>query len=67
MLHNCKRIYALASWTVRKDGPGWFVRRTDHDREEWRGPYTSETSACLVIARFLRKEFLKRDSAQLPV
>jgi len=60
MLDNRQRIYALASWTVRSNGKGWFVRKTDSSGE-WRGPYSSETSACLVIARHLKNELIKRD------
>ncbi len=64
MHDNRKRIYSLASWTVRKNGAGWFIRKTD-SADEWRGPYTSETSACLMIARQLRKELAKRDGLAL--
>jgi hypothetical protein len=60
MLDNRRRIYALQSWTVEKKARGWYIRRTDHD-EPWRGPYTSEISACLTIARFLKRELIKRD------
>jgi hypothetical protein len=55
----CKSIYALQSWTAEKRGEGWFIRRTDYD-EPWRGPYSSATSACLTIARFLKNELIKR-------
>jgi hypothetical protein len=60
MLDNRKRIYALQSWTVEKRATGWFIRRTDHD-ESWRGPYSSAMSACLTIARHLKRELIKRD------
>jgi hypothetical protein len=60
MLDNPKRMYALQSWTVEKRAKGWFIRRTDHD-ESWRGPYSSATSACLTIARQLKRELIKRD------
>lgn len=61
MLDAPRRIYVLASWTVERKARGWYIRRTDRD-EPWRGPYSSETSACLTIARFLRKELVKRDA-----
>ena len=60
MQSNCKRIYALASWTIECRPRGWYMRRTDHE-EPWRGPYSSEASVCLMIARHLRKEVLARD------
>jgi hypothetical protein len=60
MLDNRKRMYALQSWTVEKKAKGWFIRRTDHD-ESSRGPYSSATSACLTIARQLKRELIKRD------
>ena len=64
MLDNRNRIYALASWTVKSNGKGWFVRKTD-SAEEWRGPYRNETSVCLIIARQLKKELIKRDGFSL--
>lgn len=64
MLSNRKRIYALASWTVERKAKGWYFRRTDHD-EPWRGPYATETSVCLMVARQLKRELLKRDG--LPI
>ena len=60
MLDNRQRVYALASWTVKSNGKGWFVRKTDSS-DAWRGPYRSEASACLVIAWHLKKELIKRD------
>jgi hypothetical protein len=64
MLDNRNRVYALASWTVKSNGKGWFVRKTD-SADQWRGPYRSETSACLVIARLLKKELIRRDGLSL--
>ena len=60
MLDNRPRVYALASYTVKKRPSGWFFRKTDSD-DEWRGPYTSETSVCLMLARQLKREAIKRD------
>ncbi len=57
-----KRTYALASWTVQKTGKGWFVRKTDSTGDR-RGPYSTKTSACLTIARQLRKELTRRDGS----
>ena len=66
MLDNRNRVYALASWTVKSNGQGWFIRKTDTS-SEWRGPYRNETSACLTIARQLKKELIKRDCPHLPL
>jgi hypothetical protein len=60
MLDNHRRIYVLAQWTVEKKARGWYIRRTNYD-DEWKGPYRSEISACLTIARQLKKELTKRD------
>lgn len=57
--HPHPPIFALQSWTVKRRTRGWYVRRTDHD-EKWRGPYRSEISASLVIARQLAREIRKR-------
>ena len=65
MLENRKRIYALSGYTVERKQKGWYFRRTDHDNDEWRGPYSSETSACLTIARRLKNELIKRDDLSL--
>ena len=66
MLDNRNRIYALSSWTVKSNGKGWFIRKT-YTEDAWRGPYSSESSACLIIARELRKELIKRDGLSLAV
>jgi hypothetical protein len=50
-------IYALQSWTVQKTAKCWFIKRTDHD-ESWLGQYSSATSACLRIARQLKRELI---------
>ncbi len=60
MLDNRKRTYALGSFTVEKRTRGWFFRNTYAD-DDWRGPYSSETSVCLMIARQLNRELVKRD------
>ena len=59
-MQNDKRIYALDSWTIEKKARGWFICRT-YGPEICLGPYRSETSACLMIARQLRKELARRD------
>jgi len=61
MLDNRSRIYALASWTVERKRRGWSIKRTD-STDEWRGPYRTEMSACLAIARCLHRELIRRDA-----
>lgn len=55
----------LTAWSVRRRNGGWYVARPtsrfDKSRTEWRGPYSSATSATLTIARELRKEIERRD------
>ncbi len=64
MLQNVKRRYALADYTVENNGGKWYYWRTARfgDKEERKGPYSSLTSATLMIARQLRKEAEKRDN-----
>lgn len=60
MLDNRKRIYALGTYTVEKKPKGWYFRNTYGDGP-WHGPYSSEASVCLMIARQLKRELVKRD------
>lgn len=60
MLDNRPRVYALASYTVKKRPSGWFFKKTDSEAE-WKGPYSSEASVCLMLARQLKREVIKRD------
>lgn len=55
------RVYALDSWTIEKKARGWFISRTYGSGVKL-GPYRSEASACLMIARQLRKELARRDA-----
>ena len=61
---NARRIYALADYTVERTGKGWFYGRTSRfgDMHATRGPYSSERSVALMIARELLKEINKRDA-----
>ena len=61
MLDNRQRIYALDNWTVEKKRRGWFIKRT-YSSDGWRGPYRTEMSACLMIARHMRREIARRDA-----
>jgi hypothetical protein len=60
MLQNVKRTYALQGYTVENRPRGWFYKQTYQD-DDWHGPYSSENSVCLMIARALRKELVRRD------
>jgi len=57
---NRRRVYALQGYTIQYRVRGWYYRRTDHD-EAWRGPYGSETSVCLMVAKQLKNELSRRD------
>jgi hypothetical protein len=56
MLANTKRVYALANFTVELRPKGWYFWR------DTKGPYSSEASVTLMIARQLRREIVKRDA-----
>ena len=60
-------VYALASWTVEKRARGWYYTRTAnrHSKDEWRGPYCSEVSVVMMIARELRREIKIRYERQV--
>jgi hypothetical protein len=62
MLQHTKQIYALSMWTVEKRSPGWYFSKSAYhgDKHNWRGPYSSEASVTLMIARELLKEIRGR-------
>ena len=62
MLTNAKRTYALKEFTVEKKAKGWYFRPTYGSDDEWRGPYSSQASVTLMIARQLKREIVKRDA-----
>ena len=61
---NGRRIFALADYTVERTSKGWYFGRTSRfgDIHAMRGPYSSERSVALMIARELLKEIEKRDA-----
>ena len=61
---NGRRVYALADYTVERTSKGWFFGRTSRfgDQYTMKGPYSTERSVALMIARELIKEIVKRDS-----
>lgn len=65
---NGKRVYMLAEYTVEHKQNGWYFGRTARyaDKEERKGPYRSVASVTLVIARQLKREIVKRDTAHTP-
>jgi hypothetical protein len=62
-------IYALADWTVEKREKGWYYTRSAnrHSSSVWRGPYCSEASVAMMIARQLRREIAERYRCRLNV
>jgi hypothetical protein len=62
MLVSATYIYALDMWTIEKRANGWYFSQSAYhgDKHEWHGPYSSEMSVTLMIARELRKEIGKR-------
>ena len=61
---NVRRIYALSDYTVKRTGKGWYFGRTSRfgDLHGLKGPYSSERSVALMIARELIKEIVQRDT-----
>jgi hypothetical protein len=60
-------IYALCDFTVEKRAGGWYFARsrTRHSKDGWRGPYRSEASVAMMIARQLRREITERYQHQV--
>jgi hypothetical protein len=60
-------FYALAGWTVEKRAKGWYFSRTAtrHSKDDWQGPYCSEASVAMMIARQLRREIIERYERQM--
>jgi hypothetical protein len=59
-------ISALADWTVKKRANGWYFSRSRnrHNASDWKGPYSSEASVAMMIARQLHHEIVERYERQ---
>ncbi len=59
-------IYALTDWTVEKRTTEWYFSRSAnrHNKDDWQGPYSSEASVAMMIARQLRREIIERYEGQ---
>ena len=59
-------MYALTGWTVEKRAKGWYFAPwfNRHNNGDWRGPYRSEASVAMMIARQLRREITDRYQRQ---
>ena len=55
-------VCALQGFTVERRARGWYFAKTymHGDKPEWKGPYRSEASVTLMIARELRREIKRR-------
>jgi hypothetical protein len=60
-------VYALTDWTVEKRERGWYFARSAnrHSNGDWRGPYRSEASVAMMIARQLCREIAERYQRQV--
>jgi hypothetical protein len=60
-------MYALTGRTVEKRGQGWYFAESAkrHRNGDWRGPYRSEASVAMMIARQLRREIAERYQHQV--
>lgn len=61
-----RRVYALRGYTVELRARGWYLWDT-YSPGDVKGPYSSTTSVCLMVARQLLRELKRRDAPhQLP-
>jgi hypothetical protein len=62
MLDTAKNVYMLSTWSIEKRKNGWFIYRTPFfdDAHHPKGPYSTIMSACLMIARELAREAVRR-------
>jgi hypothetical protein len=63
MLDRTKQVYSLSTWSIEKRKKGWYAYKTPFFRDpatDEKGPYSSIMSACLMIARELAREAVKR-------
>lgn len=60
---NARRVYVLGTYTVERRQRGWYFWNTyNQDKKDAKGPYTTPTSVCLMVARALVREVNKRDA-----
>ena len=62
MLDRTRQVIALPAWSIEKRGRYWHIVKPSFFKESGihKGPYSSITSACLMIARELAREAVKR-------
>lgn len=62
MLDRTKKVIPLSTWSLERRGPYWHITKpaffTDPAAEK--GPYSSIMSACLMIARELAREAVRK-------
>jgi hypothetical protein len=60
-------MYALTGWTVEKRDKVWYFAQSAkrHRNGDWQGPYRSEASVAMMIARQLRREITQRYERQV--
>ena len=57
-----RQLLTVTDWVVERRPSGWFYT-TYHNRKnkrEYKGPYSSEASVSLMIARQIRREIIRR-------
>jgi hypothetical protein len=62
MLDRPKNVIPLPAWALEKRGRYWHIIKPQFFKEPGidKGPYSTIMSACLMIARELAKEAVKR-------
>ena len=62
-----RSAFALSMWTAEQRGNYWYYGDTYRDRpDQYRGPYSSKISVCLMIAREMTKEIVRRRERMAP-
>ena len=62
-----RSTFALNGWSVEQRGEFWWFGDTYRDRpDQFRGPYSSQTSVALMIAKEMVAEITRRRERLLP-
>lgn len=61
-----RALYALNDWVVERRPDGWYFAtyRDRRSKRGFRGPYRSEASVSLMIAREMMRELVSRQERQ---
>jgi hypothetical protein len=61
-------VYALKSWSIRKQGEAFYIAASAQSgKHAWRGPYANLQRATTAIARKLQWGFARRHRKAAPL